>query len=441
MSVINKMLQDLDKRQQPQGEQEAKEESARSEFVRPQLDYQQQSQTSKFKGARVSKPLVILLGLLIPTAAIGVYLLQSSSQSLPQTAPDTASQPALNKTSTVPQDLQPQADATEQDTSALAEPTEPVVVAASLSEKPLSENSVSEKSSADLVANESATAATEVSVTNANQASPDAEVAVKPEAIELASAEKPTEQDSKDIQVKEVAKSATENASKAIDDKPAETATVAKVKPAKDEIKPAQMVVKEVVLSKAQLAQREFAKAIDAEDNFNLERATNYYLEAIMIKPDYHEARKRLAAAHHQMQNTTRSIRVLERGVSMYPNELEFYVLMSNYLSANGEYDRALAKLDNIADNSMWARDKWIEQSAIAQQAKRPQLAEQAYRNLVRVEPNQGRWWMGLGYALDSQQSYAQAAQAYRSALDTNGLSNAAINYMENRLRELGDNL
>ena len=55
-------------------------------------------------------------------------------------------------------------------------------------------------------------------------------------------------------------------------------------------------------------------------------------------------------------------------------------------------------------------------------------------------ESTQSRWWMGLGYALDSQQKYPQAAQAYRSALSYEGLSTSAMTFIEQRLDQLGEN-
>ncbi|MCT8987998.1 hypothetical protein [Shewanella phaeophyticola] len=44
-----------------------------------------------------------------------------------------------------------------------------------------------------------------------------------------------------------------------------------------------------------------------------------------------------------------------------------------------------------------------------------------------------------MGYALDSQQKYIPAAQAYRSALSYEGLSTSAMDFIENRLAQLGE--
>ena len=78
-------------------------------------------------------------------------------------------------------------------------------------------------------------------------------------------------------------------------------------------------------------------------------------------------------------------------------------------------------------------------QSSLAQKSDNYQLAEESYRKLLRIEAGEARWWMGLGYALDSQQKYDSAKQAYRQALSADGLSKQASEYIENRLVQLGE--
>ncbi|WP_175405854.1 tetratricopeptide repeat protein [Shewanella sp. MEBiC00475] len=204
--------------------------------------------------------------------------------------------------------------------------------------------------------------------------------------------------------------------------------------------KPAEMSIKEVVLTKAQMAQLQYRKAIDAEQAERLDDAAGYFLEAIILQPSLHKARKQLVDIYYKQNNPTTAMRLLESGIGMFPQQWEFYVILARIQTELKSYDAALSTLAMIPDNSSWARDKWVAQTELAQSSKNFSLAESAYRHLLVSESTQSRWWMGLGYALDSQKKYSQAAQAYRSALSYEGLSTSAMSFIEKRLVQLGEN-
>ena len=114
--------------------------------------------------------------------------------------------------------------------------------------------------------------------------------------------------------------------------------------------------------------------------------------------------------------------------------------MKANIENALHEYNSALISLSYIDDNGEFARDKWVYQGDIAQKAAQFSVSEAAYRSLLKIESTQARWWMGLAYALDSQQEYIKAAAAYRSALNYPGLSNSATEFVKQRLVQLGEN-
>jgi MSHA biogenesis protein MshN len=204
--------------------------------------------------------------------------------------------------------------------------------------------------------------------------------------------------------------------------------------------KPVEMTVKEVVLTKTQMAQLQYQKAMNAEQAQRLDDAAGYYLEAIILQPSLHKARKQLAKIYYGQSNLTAAMLLLESGVSLFPQQWEFYVILSQIQTQMKAYDAALSTVAMIPDNSLWARDKWIAQTDLAQKSENFALAEAAYRHLLLSESTKSRWWMGLGYSLDSQKKYPQAAQAYRSALSYEGLSTSAMTFIEKRLDQLGAN-
>lgn len=200
-----------------------------------------------------------------------------------------------------------------------------------------------------------------------------------------------------------------------------------------------QMAITEVKLTPKQLAKKRFTLASEAERDGKLKEAISYYDQTLVLDPSMHEARKQLAALHYGQGQLAKASEVLQQGMLLFPQQLDFALLLARVQQASGQADLALVTLANIPDTHPLARQKWMAQSDLAQKLGQFSLSEQAYRQLLQQEPQQAKWWMGLAYALDSQQQFTQARQAYRTALGHRGLSAQASAFIEQRLTQLGD--
>ncbi|RPA64596.1 tetratricopeptide repeat protein [Shewanella frigidimarina] len=430
MSVIIKMLKDLEQHQQPGTDKPPVQPAG--EFVRPQIQYQS---VAKSRSPLIS--LIVVAVLLIPTLWFGVSMyrqanIQMANQPTDSNASVTedtqsslASQPQDNG---VAVELKSAQISTEVLTQAPAQTLNQVPIQASTPEitaeviEPtdrISELELSEVSTASVVNNETVnTQAVLASTVDAEKPN----ISVDHNSQNMASL----------LNTELTQDQITAQTSRFLPaEVPAEIPAAAKT---------VDMSVNEVVLSKTQMAQLQYRKAMDAEQAQRLDDAAGYYLEAIILQPSLHKARKQLVEIYFAQNNPTTAMRLLESGISMFPQQWEFYVILSQIQTAIKAYDEALTTVAMIPDSSSWARDKWIAQTDLAQNSKNFALAEEAYRNLLVSESTQSRWWMGLGYALDSQQKYPQAAQAYRSALSYEGLSTSAMTFIEQRLVQLGEN-
>ncbi|MCK7635454.1 MULTISPECIES: tetratricopeptide repeat protein [unclassified Shewanella] len=394
MSVINKMLKDLDQRQQ--GHQ-------LSNIAQHQVQYLGRKHSVNIWVS------ISLMSLLI--GGVGVYGYQLISQMPVEPAPKfaAASETEVAIIPTVPE-INAEAETI---TSEVVNVTEPLalskktVVKASNglvnTEMPLDEGS-------HPVAKQNAQI--EATVTANAQSEPQTIVTEEDEIVEAIQASAPE---------REFVKPSVD------------TPTIEPVKPA------GKMAVTEVKLTPSQLAQKQLTLATDAEKQGKLDKALEYYEKALGFDPSLHNVRQQLAALHYGQGRLNNAEQVLQQAVLLYPQEFEFYLLLARVQQELGEVDLALASLAQIPDSHVLARQKWLAQTDLAQKQGQFTLAEQAYRQLLQQEPQQGKWWMGLGYALDSQQQFAKASQAYRTALSHSGLSAQATAFIEQRLSQLGD--
>lgn len=430
MSVIIKMLKDLEQHQQPGTDKPPVQPAG--EFVRPQIQYQS---VAKSRSPLIS--LIVVTVLLIPTLWFGVSMYRQANIQManePTASNASVTEDTQSSLASQPQDngvaveLKSAQISTEVLTQAPAQTLNQVPIQASTPEitaeviEPtdrISELELSEVSTASVVNNETVnTQAVLASTVDAEKPN----ISVDHNSQNMASL----------LNTELTQDQITAQTSRFLPaEVPAEIPAAAKT---------VDMSVNEVVLSKTQMAQLQYRKAMDAEQAQRLDDAAGYYLEAIILQPSLHKARKQLVEIYFAQNNPTTAMRLLESGISMFPQQWEFYVILSQIQTAIKAYDEALTTVAMIPDSSSWARDKWIAQTDLAQNSKNFALAEEAYRNLLVSESTQSRWWMGLGYALDSQQKYPQAAQAYRSALSYEGLSTSAMTFIEQRLDQLGEN-
>ncbi|MEC4725442.1 tetratricopeptide repeat protein [Shewanella sp. D64] len=226
-----------------------------------------------------------------------------------------------------------------------------------------------------------------------------------------------------------------------------DTAVVSALKPVSTpKVDDSFMAITEVRLSNSELAKKRFQLGTQAEDQGDQRDAIEYYQEALSFSPQLHKARERLAALYYGQGNLNQASNTLKQGTALFPQKFDYLMLLARVQQAAGKYEDALDSLNRIPDGSSLSQQKWIQESSIGQKVKNYTLAEGSYRKLLQAEATQSRWWMGLAYVLDAQQKYAIAIEAYRQALfykavPKQGLSVQAVDYIETRLVQLGEDL
>lgn len=403
MSVINKMLKDLDKRQQPHGiESMAKPQSA----VMPQR--------------QSKRPLVFACSLSLLLGGLVVYFVMETA-SIETAASHLAAQ--KNNVEQLPVTAKQDID-----------PSHPVSI----------DGSVMTKASAATPVNFVSTpAVTESKIEVAKDAkrepiSENIELAkAAPEKVDTP-AQQPTEVLSNNIDIV-ATNTPSQSDAKLIAKKPASSMSIAPAKREnRDRYSGSNMAVKEVKLTPQQLAQKQMILANDAQQQGLHSDALTYYKAALSYNPALHQARRQAAALYYGQNKLSEAALLLKQGQLLFPQEYEYALLLARVQQSAGQNKQALSSLAQIPDTSPLAVKKWHQQSDLAQKEQNFPIAEQSFRQLAKNEPSQGRWWMGLGYALDAQKNYTEAKNAYNQALAQGNLSSQAQAYVDNRLVQLG---
>ncbi|AYV15301.1 tetratricopeptide repeat protein [Shewanella algae] len=200
----------------------------------------------------------------------------------------------------------------------------------------------------------------------------------------------------------------------------------------------AKMSVTQVSLTPAELSQKKLQQGQQAKELGQLDKATSAYAEALRLNDANHNARQELAALFYGRGELDKAAVLLRQGAESYPQQPTFWLLLARVQKARSELPLALASLQQIADGSELGREKWLLQAEIGQSLKDWPLVQQSYLSLIRQDASQGRWWLGLAYAQDASGDYDAAKASYQEALKRQGLSSDARDYIENRLAQIG---
>lgn len=200
----------------------------------------------------------------------------------------------------------------------------------------------------------------------------------------------------------------------------------------------AKMSVTQVSLTPAELSQKKLQQGQQAKELGQLDKAMSAYAEALRLNDANHNARQELAALFYGRGELDKAAVLLRQGAENYPQQPTFWLLLARVQKARSELPLALASLQQIADGSELGREKWLLQAEIGQSLKDWPLVQQSYLSLIRQDASQGRWWLGLAYAQDASGDYDAAKASYQEALKRQGLSSDARDYIENRLAQIG---
>lgn len=103
---------------------------------------------------------------------------------------------------------------------------------------------------------------------------------------------------------------------------------------------------------------------------------------------------------------------------------------------AAGRWDEALRVLELSAPFAMKDAEYQGFAGTVLRQLKRAPEATEAYRRAIALQPGEGRWWVGLGMALQDSGRNKEAKEAFTAAREREQtLSPALMKFAEKRSR------
>jgi MSHA biogenesis protein MshN len=186
----------------------------------------------------------------------------------------------------------------------------------------------------------------------------------------------------------------------------------------------------------AQRAEGEYRRALASLQEGRMTETVAALEQALKYEPAHEAARQTLVGLLIEANRTDEAMRQLQLGLTLDARQPAMAMLLARLQIERGGNGidtlmRTLPYAGNDPDYHAFLA------AALARQQRHREAAEQ-YQLAVRATPSNGVWWMGLGISLQAEKRNGEALDAFQRARAGAGLSQELQGFVERRIQQLG---
>ncbi|MGB1320373.1 MAG: tetratricopeptide repeat protein [Vibrio gallaecicus] len=197
------------------------------------------------------------------------------------------------------------------------------------------------------------------------------------------------------------------------------------------------ILIEQVELTPEQLADNAIGRAKKALDGNDLLTALTSYTEALRYTPRNEDVRQKLAILYFGKGDTRKAYELLQTGIRLNTDSEGLRLGLSKLLIKANQSEAALSPLVHLPPKP--SKDYLSMRAALSQKAQQEQMALESYQELVNIDGDNARWWLGLGIQQERQFDLTGATHSYEQALVRVGISSQSQNFVRDRLKILKD--
>ena len=161
-------------------------------------------------------------------------------------------------------------------------------------------------------------------------------------------------------------------------------------------------------------------------------------LNQILTKqPDFTLARQSYATFLFQQGDFQEAEKAVDIGLNQHPLYAPYLQIKAEILAGEGKIGQALTLLQKNPPSLDENPEYHALLAALYQKDNQFQLAEKIYEELIKMQPSNSIWWMGLAITREKLKKNQAALQAYEYAGQKENLSPELKVFIENRIRLL----
>lgn len=194
-------------------------------------------------------------------------------------------------------------------------------------------------------------------------------------------------------------------------------------------------MIKEV--SVQQRAEGEYRQATVYQQQGRVNEALAALESALKIDALHLPARQLLISLLLENKRHEDAIRELRQGLINEPGQLNFSMILARLLVERAKLTEAIEVLQKNAGLAQERPDYLAFLAALQQKTGHHKEAILLYRQALRVHSQNGAWWMGLGISLQAETNSQEAIDAYKQAKQQPGLSAELHAFIDQKISQL----
>jgi MSHA biogenesis protein MshN len=191
------------------------------------------------------------------------------------------------------------------------------------------------------------------------------------------------------------------------------------------------------VSTPAERAENEFRKATVLLNQGRVAEAMDGYKLTLQQDGGHVAARQALVGLLLENRRIDEAQQLLQEGLSLNPDRSAYSMLLARIQVERGDLQGAHDLLSRHADNSANNADYHAFDAAVLQRLGRHKEAVSEYQAALALAPRAGLWWMGMGISLQADNRGAEALDAFKRAKSEGGLSPDLVAFVDQRMKQL----
>lgn len=182
-------------------------------------------------------------------------------------------------------------------------------------------------------------------------------------------------------------------------------------------------------------AEAAYRRAAAANRQGRSSEAVEALREALKADPRHISARQLFLSILVERKQLDEASTLLREGLELLPQQSAWAMALARIEVEKGQLSQAwetlqrhLPQAENNADYRGFA-------GTLLQRLQKPKEAVPHYQAALRLKPAESRWWLGLGLALEADGRVAEAREAYQKAQAANNLGAEGAALVEQKLR------
>ena len=184
-------------------------------------------------------------------------------------------------------------------------------------------------------------------------------------------------------------------------------------------------------------AESEFRRAVNLVNQGRIAEGMDGFRRALEIDPGHDAARQTMVALLLEAKRVDEAAASLQEALALNTENTGFAMLLARIMVESNDIPTALFVLQRHAAPPDRNPDFHAFAAALFQRLDRHKEAIEQYQAALRLAPSAGIWWLGLGISFQAVEQPKEALEAFTRAKSSGNLAPDLLGFVEQRLRQL----